>query len=325
MLIGIQSYREVPIMAFCSKCGTPIDDDQEYCESCNPNKVEEPSRFDESPSTSPATFLKVHLWHIIAGVLVVALIVMAILYLTKPTDNSSHPTDDSNISELEGKVTALTDQLKAARDYSYKLSQDIAEAKSEYASLSTEYETLTKELDKYEDTDAEYWEMYGDYAVIKARADSLERDLKNKASSISQLESDYENLTKEYETFKAASVTYLEKELKQMRTPKPFESMEELERWLYYDDTDYAYNRDTPLNRGFILHMRLLREGYFVSFLVENDTATNQTTGRNYVYVKNEGVYYINANNDAVVSYWPNQSLDGYYNEPDTWVYYSID
>ena len=313
-------------MAFCSKCGTPIDDDQEYCESCDPNQIERPSYSDEKPSFNVLSFLKEHLWHIIAGILLIALIVVSILYFTKPSGklDPSHDADSTKIAELEGKVSALTDQLQAERDYEYKLSQDIAEAKSEYATLNAEYATLMSELERYENTDTEYWEMYGDYAVIQARADSLERELKIKSASITQMETDYKNLKNEYEAFKTEYITHIEQELKLMRTPKPFESMAELKDWLYYDDTDHVYDRDTPLNRGFILHMRLLREGYFVSFMVENDTETNQTTGRNYVFVKDEGIFYINANNDAVVSYWPAQSLSGYVNEPDTWEYYTI-
>ena len=313
-------------MAFCSKCGTPIDDDQEYCESCDPNKVAEPSYKNDTPSVNPISFVKEHIWQIITCILLVALIVVGILYFTKPSGSSSgHSSDNEKIAELEGKVSALTDQLKAERDYSYKLSQDIAAAKSEYAALNTEYATLTAELQKYEDTDTEYWEMYGDYAVIKARADSLERELKTKSAYIEELEASYESISTEMKNFKEASVTYLEEELKLMRSPKPFSSMEELKHWLYYDDTDYAYANDTPLNRGFVLHMRLLREGYFVSFRVENVTGNNQTTGRNYVYIENDGVYYINADNDAVVPYWDNQHLSDYINEPDEWIYYTLE
>ncbi len=313
-------------MAFCSKCGTPIDDDQEYCESCDPNKTKKPSYNDDKPSVNPFTFLKEHIWQIIACILLIALIVVGILYFTKPTESSSDPsTDNEKIAELEGKVSALTDQLKAEHDYSYKLSQDIADAKSEYATLNTEYAALTSELKKYEDTDANYWEMYGNYAVIKARADSLERELNTKATYIAELEASYKSISTELENFKEASVTYLEKELKQMRSPKPFSSMEELKHWLYYDDTDYTYSKDTPLNRGFVLHMRLLREGYFVSFRVENVTGTNQTTGRNYVYIENDGIYYINADNDAIVPYWDNQHLTDYINEPDKWIYYTLE
>ncbi len=311
-------------MAFCSKCGTPIDDDQEYCESCDPTKTEEPSLYDEEPSSGPSAFFKEHLWHIIAFVLLIALVVVSILYITKSTDSPETPTDNTRIAELEGRIDTLNDQLNAERDYSYKLTQDIAKAKSEYAALSTEYDQLTKDLEEYADTDAEYWEMYGNYSAVKLRVDALEKEMKAKEASISQLENDYESLTKEYATFKTASVTHIEEALKQMRTPKAFESLADLRNWLYYDDTDHVYDRDTPLNRGFILHMRLLREGYFVSFMVENDTSTNQTTGRNYVYVKNDGIYYINANNDAIVSYWPSQSLTGYFNEPDDWEYYTI-
>ena len=91
-------------MAFCSKCGTPIDDDQEYCESCDPNTPKITEQPTSKSSFSPISFIKEHIWHIVAFILLIALIVVSILYFTKPTYTPA--PDDSREKVLEGQVEA---------------------------------------------------------------------------------------------------------------------------------------------------------------------------------------------------------------------------
>jgi DNA repair exonuclease SbcCD ATPase subunit len=323
-------------MAYCENCGKPISDDEFYCEDCKPkdeenNKKTKASKEDNSedkeykfydPSLPFFERFHINLWMVIVAVLVIAVIVLAILLANANNKNNGKPDtpasptviiDETRVNELTGEVAALTKQLDEERAQNAEIIDKLSSVNAELAAVQKEYELYKDSVDTSADKNEEY---IGRIAVLNEELDTLTKELAVNKADVKRLSDELYRVNT-----LISNVQPLEDSLKLMRNPVAFANLEALNSYLYYDDTDRVYRRDTDLNRGYILYKRIMRDGYMASFQVENIMDSIGLTGATYVFVEGEGIYKINATDDSIRLVRPGMSIDQFYQEPDEFPY----
>lgn len=106
--------------------------------------------------------------------------------------------------------------------------------------------------------------------AIEANVSTLETNLANSEATVSTLEANIEEANASNDKLKADVATQrvinssLSEELRMVKDPKHFASLQELVDWVDQDDTDTAYASKSLTEKAFILQVRALRDGYLL-------------------------------------------------------------
>lgn len=126
-----------------------------------------------------------------------------------------------------------------------------------------EYDAAVSELGKVQE----------ELQSVKAELEATQTDLAASETTVSSLEAALENANSALQAQQNINLA-LSEEQKTVKSPRHFQSIQELTNWLYEDDTDTEYADETPSIMAYILQVRALRDGYLlpVDIDVEGDT-----------------------------------------------------
>lgn len=151
---------------------------------------------------------------------------------------------EEKVSILEAALAEESNSRELAQAEIVTLAQTISGLEANVAALET---TLAEEATKRE--------------LAQSEAVSLEGAVANLEENLSTLEANLENLQNALAAQQNINVT-LSDQLRQVKYPRHFTSVEELTAWLQKDDTD---TKDEPLiQHAFILQVRALMDGYLL-------------------------------------------------------------
>lgn len=143
--------------------------------------------------------------------------------------------------------------------------------------------------------------LEGNVSTLEGNVSALETDLAESEATVATLQSDLDiannkvcNLQRDLSTQRNINTT-LSSELKTVKDPRHFSSIQELTDWLHEDDTDTKYADESNSQKAFILQVKALRDGYLLPVICV--LVDNIPTMRNMAIIGNE-MYWINANDD---------------------------
>jgi hypothetical protein len=150
----------------------------------------------------------------------------------------------------------------------------------------------------YERVLAERYSVQAELWSVKSELDSVRAELHSAKSELDRAKDDIEA----QKALKALNLA-LSEELKKVKDPRHFESLEELEEWLSKDDTDKKYAeqlKDLSVARSkfatlraryegaFVLQVKALRDGYILRAIVTEHQgeirASNEAFIGDYIY-----------------------------------------
>ena len=143
---------------------------------------------------------------------------------------------------------------------------------------------LLQQNNKLTEAESEIVSLEGNVATLEGNVSSLEgnvatleTNLANSEATVATLESDLETANADLETANAQASklqsdvsaqrninSKLSSELKTVKSPRHFSSIQELTDWLQEDDTDKKYADESDVERSYILQVRALRDGYIL-------------------------------------------------------------
>jgi len=168
-------------------------------------------------------------------------------------------TLDANVIRLEGLLAAeqafvanLNTQLANEKGLVEALQNELAQAKNSLSSAQGNIAALEAAL-----------------STAKSRVNTLEAEMAEAEASLTSLQDE----------LAAAQHTnsLLATDLETIRSPRHFNSINELSLWLYQDDTNTnpAFANLSTLEKAYVLQVKALRDGYIVSVVVGWDLQQN--------------------------------------------------
>lgn len=272
-------------MSFCQQCGKPLESDSRFCVVCG-TRNEPTVNNDASPpepmiTTPPATYtapsppasppsgyvqeksggkssnaLFITL-AVLLGVVVIGLGAFLFIKINELNNarrtisdlEYSNTTLEANVFSLEGQlaaeranVTSLNTQLASERVTVTNLQAELTSAKGDLTSTQSALATAQTSISALE----------GELVAAEARVAALQADLTIAQANLSAA---------------TASNTALANDLNAVRSPRHFNSLQELTQWLANDDTDTnpAYATISGVARAYVLQVKALRDGYIIS------------------------------------------------------------
>ena len=204
--------------------------------------------------------------------LVAALVAVGILYGIEITQVNKA---NANIVELQANVTSLEAELTTDRITITSLQTQLTAAKSE----ST---------------------------VSQAKVTSLTADLAAANTSLTATQASLTKATSDLTAAKAANTT-LSAELTKVKSPRHFNSEEELKNWLAADDTNTntAYSSLTLIAKAYILEVKAQRDGFLLPaqlYTVQLSDSSIGIAGYNLALVGTK-IYSVNPMTDAYTAW----------------------
>lgn len=312
-------------MAFCNQCGKSLESGSIFCGACGARNesspqsdipkhlevrnetVAPPSEQYTAPivaSTAPVYAEKppknssgkgffVGL-SILLGLLVIGLGIF--LFLQTQNLNGTRQDLDSlqqNFSELTVKANNLEIELAAEQANVNNLNTQLASEKATVASLQTELASTKGDLSTTQNA----------LAAAEARIVVLEEEIGAAETRISTLENEIAKINTELAAA-LASNTKLTSDLNAIRSPRHFNSLQELTQWLAQDDTNTnpLYATMDSLDRAYVLQVKAMRDGYIMSLF-----AVPADYGIIYVNCAIAGGMFclVDADDDSIISVFP--------------------
>ncbi len=112
--------------------------------------------------------------------------------------------------------------------------------------------------------------LEGNVATLEGNVSTLETQLSESEATVSGLETDLDAADAENSRLSSDLSTQrninsaLSSELNKVKSPRLFQSTQELADWLYEDDTDTRYASETGTVMSYILMIRALRDGFLL-------------------------------------------------------------
>jgi septal ring factor EnvC (AmiA/AmiB activator) len=156
----------------------------------------------------------------------------------------------SKLGDAESEIITLEDNVAALEGEVASLEGNVAALEGDVAGLEGDVSTLEADL-----------------AESEATASTLEADLGTANSKISGLQGDLST----QRTINSS----LTDELKMVKDPRHFSSIQELTDWLQEDDTDMKYTNESQAEQAFILQVRALRAGYLLPAFIGGGEGIN--------------------------------------------------
>jgi peptidoglycan hydrolase CwlO-like protein len=242
---------------FCWKCGSPIDEYNNFCGRCGTGINQTPPVTNQStppPAGGGQAPPPVHrassgangFLYGLTAVLLVGSLALGVFY--KVNSDNLRKADD-RVTALETNVTGLEGQLAAETASANALQANLTKAQSDLNTSQSQVTSLTADL-----TAAN--------AAVTATKASLDKSTSDLAAAVST------------NTSQAAS-------LKKVQDPRHFDTLAELTAWLANDDTNTnpAYASLSSYSKAFILQVKALRDGYLLPACLDWDA--------NYIYTWN--------------------------------------
>jgi len=187
------------------------------------------------------------------------------------------------LSAEEAKVASLNTQLATEKNRAEKLEADLAASKNSLTAAQGQITTLEAEL-----------------SASKIRVSALEAEIAEADARIASLQASLTKANSDLAAAQAANTT-LTNNLNAIRSPRHFNSLQELTQWLAADDTNTnpAYSSLRGLEKAYVLQVKAARDGYIISAYADWDSQ--------YIYYGNTAVaggvlYAIDPMTDAVVA-----------------------
>ena len=212
---------------------------------------------------------------IISGVLVVALIAVAVMWVMT---NGKLTTANNDIKGLEANVSTLTTQLNTEKatvsDLTTKLATETAKVTSLTADLATANASVTKLTGDLSTANASVIKLTADLASSAAKVSSLTADLSTANAKVTSTQAslDLANANLAVANTTIASQTA---SLTKMKSPRFFNTTSELTTWLAQDDTNTnpAYAAYNGTTKSYILQIKALRDGYIIAAFCDWDNS----------------------------------------------------
>jgi predicted nucleic acid-binding Zn-ribbon protein len=209
---------------------------------------------------------------------------------------------NSNLTAEKGISANLSTQLAAEKTKSAGLENQLAAGTGDKNTLESRFLQMQKDLDA---SKVLVTKLTNDLSASVARVTVLEKDLTAVQGTAAKLQASLNDANSglagavaQADALKASNNT-LTAELKKIKDPRHFISLEELTTWLAKDDTNTnpSYTGLTLSEKAFILQVKALRDGYLMPVGLDADSL--------YIYSWNSAVvsgilYIVNANDDTI-------------------------
>ncbi len=253
---------------------------------------------------------------LLAGVLALALVAVLVLNGQNSADLNSARLE---LIALAGANTDLQAQLSAEQAISAQLQGDLNSARADVAQLETDFAAAqaasqTAVMAAQADTAAAEAELQ----AAEARVASVQAELAAANANLATIENQLASANARIAALQAATLQITElqaanlaltADLAKIRSPRHFNDLAELQRWLELDDTNLVYAQSDSITRAYTLYLRALRDGLIISATIQPaGLGSFFLKGVNYAVVGGTQVYSINPDNDELVLVHPNVS-----------------
>jgi hypothetical protein len=270
------------------------------------------SRPPKTSGLSAATLLVA----LVAGVLAVALIAVLVLNNQNSSDLNSARLE---LVAMAGTNTSLQSQLAAKQARFSQLESDLSSAKADVAQLELDFAAAqTTAQAAVVAAQADTAATEAELQAAEARVTSVQTELAAAKSNLTTIENQLATANVQIAALQAATLQItqlqaanlaLSADLAKIRSPRHFNDLLELQRWLALDDTNILYASGNSIERAFTLSMRALGDGMIISATVQPaGLGSFFLKGVNYAVVGGTQVYSINPDNDELVLVHPNVS-----------------
>ena len=247
----------------------------------------------------------------IAGVLVIALIAVGVMYQQRTSELDDARADitslGNNITSLENSISSLDAQIADGKANAVKLENQLTAEKANVAKLESDLVSAQEAVVKAQaDTAA----AEADVETALAGAAAIQVELDAAKASVTAVETQLAQANAEIAALQQsnaqiavlqAQITALTDDLTALRSPRHFSTLAELQLWLAIDDTNYAYASLSSIDRAFILQVKALRDGLIISAQVQPAGLNGIfLMGVNYAVVGDNDVYKINPDTDDI-------------------------
>ncbi len=137
-----------------------------------------------------------------------------------------------------------------------------------------------QQTNKLGEAESEIVALEGNVSTLEGNVSTLEVNLTESEVTVTTLEADLETANSRINSLQADVSTQqtinltLTSELKMVKDPRHFNSIQELTDWLHEDDTDTRFADESNAQKACILQVRALRDGYLLStFIVDEEGA----------------------------------------------------
>jgi molybdopterin converting factor small subunit len=208
----------------------------------------------------------------ISIVLLVALVVMGILYMGK---SNNLKTANTEITTQKTTIDSLNKQLTTSKAETAALQGKLSASETTIVTLNGNITDLTDKNTK----------LTADLGTANTQLTSTQASLSSANSALGTAQS----------TNSTLSAT-----VKKISDPKNFATVTELKDWLQKDDTNTKYTNLDPLQRGLILQIRAMRDGFILSLSIFADS-TNTYVGNRAII--GDTVFAVMSGSDSVTQY----------------------
>jgi hypothetical protein len=211
----------------------------------------------------------------------------------------------SQVSAAQARVSQLESELTAEKTRIAQLETEFAaaQAASQAAVIAAQADTAAAEAE-LQAAEIRLASIQAELAAAGANLTNIESQLAAANAQIAALQAATLQITQ----LQAANLA-LTADLSKLRSPRHFNDLPELQRWLAVDDTNYAYPSSNSIERAYILQVKALREGLILSANIQPAGLGGIfLTAVNYAVVGGTQVYRVNPDNDELVLVHPNVS-----------------
>ncbi len=195
----------------------------------------------------------------------------------------------SKLGEAESEIVILEGDVSTLEGNVSTLEGDVSTLEGDVSTLEGNVSTLEGDVSTLE----------GDVSTLEGDVSTLEGELADSEAEVSTLEADLGNAQNTLQAQQNINLA-LSEELKKVKDPRHFQSLQELVDWVDQDNTDTAYSSKSLIELAFILQVRALRDGYLLPAHFEDlDEDYYVESAGNLAYIGDE-IYYVGPSSDDV-------------------------
>ncbi len=287
-------------MAFCKQCGSSLTSGTVFCAACGARSesavqtstqpqaysaAPPPAQYATTPPPPPASNQPTHSIKqqksssgkgvfiglaTLLGVVVIGL--GAFLFLKMGELNDARLTInrlERNVSTLESKAISLEGQLTAENERVASLNNQLTKEREKVDVLESDLSSARNSLTAAQ---GQITTLEADLNASKALVRTLEAEIAEANARISTLQANLNKANADLAAAQAANVS-LTNNLNTIRSPRHFNSQQELTQWLAADDTNTnpAYSSLRGLEKAYVLQVKALRDGYIIAAYADWD------------------------------------------------------
>jgi uncharacterized protein YoxC len=181
-----------------------------------------------------------------------------------------------------------------------KLNDELDSAETQIAALSSEVSSLENNI-----------------STLQENNSTLQTKLADSENEVSGLQADldaanaYSAALKDTIASMRSTISAQDDELKKIKYPRHFASLAELTNWLQKDDTNVKYPGVSTLERGYILQVRALQDGYLLPVRIPLAAIGLTDLDTNFAVI-GDIIYTVRASDDSVQRWSSTLALPSY-------------